>query len=69
MRINKKAPFYETREVKDLKDMLNSSCELFGDNVAFLQKDKPGGVYQEIKFNEYKKPPIPSEFKVWIIVF
>lgn len=55
MRINKKAPFYETREVKDLKDMLNSSCELFGDNVAFLQKDKPGGVYQEIKFNEYKR--------------
>lgn len=55
MRINKKAPFYETREVKDLKDMLNSSCELFGDNVAFLQKDKPGGVYQEIKFKEYKR--------------
>lgn len=55
MRINKKAPFYETREIKDLKDMLNSSCELFGDNVAFLQKDKPGGEYKEIKFNEYKK--------------
>ena len=55
MRMNKKAPYYETREVKDLKDMLNSSCELYGDNVAFLQKDKPGGVYQEIKFKEYKR--------------
>ena len=55
MRINKKAPFYETRDVKDLKDMLNSSCELYGDNVAFLQKDKPGGEYKEIKFNEYKR--------------
>lgn len=55
MRMNKKAPYYETREVKDLKDMLNSSCELYGDNVAFLQKDKPGGEYKEIKFNEYKR--------------
>ena len=55
MRMNKNAPYYETREVKDLKDMLNSSCELYGDNVAFLQKDKPGGEYKEIKFNEYKR--------------
>ncbi|MBO5179585.1 MAG: AMP-binding protein [Clostridia bacterium] len=53
--MNKNAPYYETREVKDLKDMLNSSCELYGDNVAFLQKDKPGGEYKEIKFNEYKR--------------
>ncbi|MBR4111125.1 MAG: AMP-binding protein [Clostridia bacterium] len=53
--MNKKAPFYETRDIKDLKDMLNSSCELYGDNVAFLQKDKPGGEYKEIRFNEYKR--------------
>ncbi len=54
MRNDKKAPFYEVREIKDLKDMLESSCKLFGDNIAFLQKDKPGGTYKEIKYSEYK---------------
>lgn len=55
MRINKKAPFYETRQITDLKDMLNSSCELYGDNIAFLKKDVPGGEYIEVKYNEYKR--------------
>lgn len=55
MRINKKAPFYETRKITDLKDMLNSSCELYGDNIAFLKKDVPGGEYVEVKYNEYKR--------------
>lgn len=55
MRINKGAPFYETRKIKDLKDMLNSSCELYGNNIAFLKKDVPGGEYIEVKYNEYKR--------------
>ena len=54
MKINKTAPFYEVREIKDLKDMLNSSVKLYGDRVAILKKDKPGGEYRCITYNELK---------------
>ena len=54
MRINKNAPFYEVREIKDLKDMLESSTKLYGDSVAFLSKDKPGGDYKEITYKQFK---------------
>ena len=54
MMMNKNAPFYEVREIKDLKDMLESSCKLYGERVAFLVKEKPGGPYKEITYNEFK---------------
>ena len=44
-----KRPLEEVRVVKTIRDMFDSSCELFADNVAYLQKDKPGGEYREIK--------------------
>lgn len=54
MKMNKNAPLYEVREITDLKDMLNSSCELYGERIAFLNKDAPGESYREIKYKEYK---------------
>ena len=41
---------HPTREVADLRDLILSSCELFGDKTAYLQKDKPGGTYRSIKY-------------------
>jgi long-chain acyl-CoA synthetase len=55
MKNGKYAPLYETREVKDLKDMLDSSTKLFSDRVAYLVKDTPGGEYREIKYKQVKE--------------
>jgi long-chain acyl-CoA synthetase len=55
MKINKYAPLYETRQINDLKDMLESSVKLFGDRTAFLVKDMPGGPYREIKYRQLKE--------------
>lgn len=35
--------------------MIDSSEELFGDKEAFLVKDKPGGVYENISFRQLKR--------------
>lgn len=45
---------YINREIKDLKDMLSSSAELYGDKRAYLVKDRPGGPYRPISFKETK---------------
>jgi long-chain acyl-CoA synthetase len=55
MKKNKYAPLYETRQINDLKDMLESSVKLFGDRTAFLVKDMPGGSYREIKYKQLKE--------------
>ena len=55
MKINKNAPYNEVREITDLKDMLESSCKLYGDKVAFLRKEKVGGPYKEITYNQLKE--------------
>ena len=55
MKINKKAPFYEVREITDLKDMLNSSANLYGERVAFLRKEKAGEEYKEVTYKEFKE--------------
>lgn len=45
---------YEVRPIKDLRDMLNSSVELFGDKAAFLSKSKGRSDYAPISFKQYK---------------
>jgi len=50
-----KDTFYEMREIKDLKDMLNTSAELFADRTAYLVKDKPGGAYSPILYRQVKE--------------
>ena len=43
------------REVRDLKDLINSSAELFSDKAAYLQKDAPGGTFKAIRYSQVKK--------------
>ncbi len=46
-----KYPLYETRPIKDLRDMLRSSCKLYGDRTAFLEKKD--GEYKPTTYNKY----------------
>lgn len=54
MKMNKNAPFYKVREIKDMKDMLNSSTNLYGNRIAFLARDASSENYREVKYSEYK---------------
>ena len=36
----KNSKLYEVRPIKDLKDMLNSSAEIYGDKAAFYQNQR-----------------------------
>lgn len=44
---------YPVREIASLKDMVDSSCKLYGNDDAFLVKDKPGGEYRPISYNQF----------------
>ena len=46
--------YRDIRPIIDLKQMMESSVELFGDNVAFHVKDKVGGPYRGITYKEAK---------------
>lgn len=50
-----KDAFYQFRYINDLKDMLNSSAELYAKDPAYLVKDKPGGEYRPITYEQFKK--------------
>jgi long-chain acyl-CoA synthetase len=50
-----KDSMYEPRPLRDLKDLINSSAELYGDRTAFLVKDKPGGVYKPRSYVQLKR--------------
>ncbi|QIB70423.1 AMP-binding protein [Aminipila butyrica] len=45
---------YEFREISDLKDMVDSSAELFAEKDAYLVKLVPGGEYTPIKYKKFK---------------
>lgn len=42
----------ESRPITDIKDMLVSSVELFGDNVCYMQKWDPKGEFESITYKE-----------------
>lgn len=46
---------YEFREISDLKDMVNSSAELFSEKDAYLVKLVTGGAYTPIKYKKFKE--------------
>ncbi|MDR0424550.1 MAG: long-chain fatty acid--CoA ligase, partial [Clostridiales Family XIII bacterium] len=46
---------YEPRELRDIKDLVNSSAIIFNDRGAFLVKDKPGGTYVAISYLQLKR--------------
>lgn len=45
---------YQMRYINDLRDMVHSSAELYGDKTSFLVKDKPRGEYRPVTFNQLK---------------
>lgn len=54
----KNIPLYDVRTITDLKDMVNSSVEIYGDRVAFLTKNKNDKnnnyfpiTYKQLKFD------------------
>lgn len=47
--------FSQLRPIKSLKDMLNSSVDLYGERPAFLSKKAKGENYYEIKYNQVKR--------------
>lgn len=49
-----KDSFYQFRYINDLKDMLNSSAELYAEEPAYLVKDTPGGEYRPIAYKQFK---------------
>ena len=50
----KNIPLYEVRKIRDLKDMLSSSVEHFGDRTAFHVKKEDGGPYTTISYRQFK---------------
>jgi long-chain acyl-CoA synthetase len=46
--------YRDIRPIVDLKQMIESSVELYGDNIAFHVKDKVGGPYRGITYKEAK---------------
>lgn len=49
----KKYVNYETRPITDIRDMLRSSVELYGNHTAFLEKRN--GKYEPVTYNEYHR--------------
>ena len=43
--VNKDSKLHNVREVETIRDIINSSTELYGERVAFLNKDEKGGSY------------------------
>ena len=50
----KNYPLYDVRTIRDLRDMLNQSVEIWPDHPAFLWKNG-SPVYQPITFKEYQE--------------
>ena len=45
---------YSMRYINDLRDMVCSSAELYGERPAFLVKDTPGGKYIPITYIQFR---------------
>ncbi|MDO4745964.1 MAG: AMP-binding protein [Bacillota bacterium] len=46
---------YQMRYINDLRDMVHSSAEMYGEDTSFLVKDKPRGEYRPITFTQLKE--------------
>jgi len=51
----KNYPPFDVRQIKNLKEMINSSAVLYADRVAFLSKSNPESEYSKITYAQYKK--------------
>jgi len=50
----KNNPLYETRNISNLKDMMEQSVKLYADKPAFLVKQKGNPDYMPVTFSKYK---------------
>lgn len=50
----KNIPLYKVREISNLRDLVNSSAEAFGERPAFHVKYKEGGNYSQISYTTLK---------------
>lgn len=48
-------PLHEVREVKTIREMFDSSCEMFSENVAFLKRKSQKDPFVEVTYAEAKK--------------
>ena len=44
--------YKESRHITDIKHMIETSAELYGDNTAFMQKDRNDSPYRKITYRE-----------------
>lgn len=49
----KKIPFYEVREIKDLRDMLRQSVKIFNDKTAFMIKKNREEPYTNVSYRTF----------------
>ncbi|NLA10861.1 MAG: AMP-binding protein [Firmicutes bacterium] len=49
----KDIPLYEVRKIHDLRDMLQQSAALYGENIAYMVKKERGGPYIDVTMNEF----------------
>jgi len=50
----KNIPLYEVRKIESLKEMLDSSTQLFANDTAFLVKSEEGGPYKSITYAQFR---------------
>jgi long-chain acyl-CoA synthetase len=48
-------PLYETRNIKNLKDMIEQSARIYAGKPAFLVKEKGNQDYRPVSFSKYKE--------------
>lgn len=48
-------PLYQVRKIKDIKDMFNSSVDLYGDQCAFMVKHAHNEPYSNITYKQFKE--------------
>ena len=48
----KKIKYYKVRDIENLKEMLETSCKIYGEKVAYLTKEFGDKNYKEIKYKE-----------------
>lgn len=53
--MNMEGKLHAVRELDSLKELLEQGASYFGECPAFLAKEKKGGKYFEISFNQFKK--------------
>lgn len=51
----KNIPYYEVRDLSNIKQLVNDSCRIYADKTAYLVKRPGSEDYQEIKFSKVKE--------------